>query len=274
MQNSSGLFQYRLEQLPALLARWEAGGFDVTEQLRNWFMLTTGRYWLNTEAGAVPRVHPDAWGTEAEIMEDQVGRFWDEFTEALPAILEPVPEPFALWLVSGAWSAWLSELQTRWRTQEGSQHLGAKIISVNGWRMVRTVDVGYGFHDSRSDTPVLRFWRVRDTMTLEWQTPPPIENERPTWVHVSGQQQLTLSVFRHEVEGFRERLRTEMRGRVREVAALGHLTETQRAALKWQGDRVFGRWEPPSSTDWTRLKVAVSELESHFGLEVGQFASG
>nr|WP_246580248.1 DUF5984 family protein [Deinococcus aestuarii] len=273
------MFQYRLEQLPALLARWEAHGLDVTEPLRNWSMLTTGRYWVKTEAGAVPRVHSNAWGTEAEIMEDRVVHFWDEFSEALPAILEPVPEPFATWLSSGVWDRWLHQIQALWRAQNDwasakSQSVISKLIAVNGWRRMRTVDVGYGFHDSQGNTPVLRFWRVRNTVTLEWQTPPPIENERPTWVHSFGQQQFSLSPFLHEVEDFRERLRTEMRGRVREVAALGRLTQTQMAVLKWQGGRAFGRLDLPPRTDWTRVEATVSELESLFGLGVGQLPSG
>lgn len=208
-------------------------------------------------------------------MVDRVTHFWENFSEAMPAILEPIPEPFASWLMSGAWSLWMQELQRRWRSRGDwatfeAQAVITRMINIDTWRVGRIVDIGCGFHDSQTETPVFRVWRIWDSVFLEWWTPAPIENELPTWVHTIGRQQFALTSFLHEVEDLRGRLQTDLHQRLGEVHGLGRLSDGQIAALIRQVDESMMPRTTGAGTNWARLEHEVSKVEAFFGLKVEQ----
>lgn len=267
------LFQHRLRPLRDIISSWEEGNFEVKNYLTGGYWLSDGRYWLQTDDGAVPLAHSAfvaslrLSGENARYLDYQVARFWMDLVEVVPAALESLPEPFAGWVVSGVWPAWVAEVQTWWQALDDdaafSDETCDHLFTARRWWNARHIDMGY-----LVAPPALRFWRLGDTVTLQWDTRGRLVEGVPCWVETAGQQVMSVSAFEQEVESFRRRLDQEMRSRVQEVEDLGVLSAEQVAGLWRQHEETLalrGRWE---GTDWQGVKAAVVHLEDLSGISV------
>ncbi|WP_102128028.1 DUF5984 family protein [Deinococcus planocerae] len=268
------LFQHRLRPLRDIVSSWEESNFEVKNYLTGWYWLSDGWYCLQTDDGDVPLAHSafvaslGLSGENALYLDYQVARFWMDLVEVVPAALESLPEPFAEWVVSGVWPAWVAEVQTWWQALDdedpaSSDETWDDLFAARRWWNARHIDMGY-----LVAPPGLRFWCLGDTVTLQWDTRDRLVEGRPCWVEKIGQQEMSVSSFEQEINSFRRRLDQDMGSRIQEVESLGLLSAEQVAGLWRQHEEILamrGRWE---GTDWQEVKAAVAYLEHLSGISV------
>lgn len=212
----TALFQHRLRPLPEIIANWEAINFDVGHYLSGWFWLTDGWYWLSTTDGALPITHP-AFIARHGLSEDsvvgidyQVARLWMDVEDILPTVLTPIPEPFSRWVTTPAWAQWERDVRTWWmglpdEDRRADRDTAEALSTAKGWWNARHLDMGY-----LAAPPHVRFWRIGDTVTLEWDTRGRLLDGVPCWVETVGQQHFSVELFEREVAAFRDRLGADM----------------------------------------------------------------
>lgn len=270
------LFGFRLRPFPEIIQTWWAVGFDVPTYLSGWFWLTDGWYWITTPGGDVPLNRPESSATSDlppdpdSHLDYYVSRLWTDLDEMLPAVLEPLPTDVARLVAAGAWTTWRAAVQV-WcenisdddQALEG--HWDAWYQAV-GWWDARHLDMGY-----LVAPPVIRFWRVENTVTLTWDTREKRVEGALCWVETQGQTTLPVGEFTAEVEDFRARLNTAMRERLREVGALGLLDAPALASLEKQHELTLHiDARPPEQTDWNAVLAAIRTLETGSGVRLGK----
>lgn len=265
------LFNFRLRPLPDILRGWEALSFDVPQYLSGWFWLTDGWYWIATPQGDIPTEHPNfqaAFGLEpnpGSHLDYQVARFWQDLLDVARVALEPLPEPFAGWVQSGAWASWWMQIHAWWSElpdDETTETYEEVFYTATGWWSARRLDMGY-----LVASPVIRFWRIGDEMTVEWDTREKRVDGVLCWVESHGRLGLSVGQFQRELEDFRERLDIAMRERLAEVEKLrvqdaGKLASLHRqhvTALREKG-------QPVEEADWPDVLAALWRLEQGSGL--------
>lgn len=260
------LFNFRLRPLPDLLQGWESLDFEVPQYLSSWFWLTDGWYWVATSQGDIPVGHPDfqaASGLEPGLdlhLDYQVARFWQDLLDVSCDALEPLPEPFAGWVQSGAWAPWWSALPE----QESAGADGELPFTAGGWWSARHLDMGY-----LMAPPVIRFWRVGNELTVEWDTHDKRVEGVLCWVEARGRLRLSVRQFQQELADFRERLDAAMRERLTGVEKLGLLDAGQLAFLHRQHMAAIAeKGRPAERVEWPEVLTAVRKLEQRSGLSL------
>ncbi|PYE53927.1 DUF5984 family protein [Deinococcus yavapaiensis] len=262
-------FRHRLRPLPDLLALWKEGGVDPRSYLTGWFWLTDGRYAIDTPHGRVFAYHPafvtahDVVGEDAHFLDDQVGRLWWNLAEILPDVLDVLPTPFDAWVETGQWQAWLASVTEWWNglDEHESDLTWNAWYEATAWWGARHLDTGY-----LAAGPRVVLWRVRTTVTMEWDARRRLVDGVPCWEETAGRVTLSVTEFQAEVEAFRVRLHAEMERRLREVAALGMLTRAEEADLRRQHADSFARVGRSDGTNWTTVLAAVKAVEDASGI--------
>ena len=262
-----------------MIASWERGGYDVRQYLSGWFWLSDGWYWLDTSNQDIPVSHPDfveSFGLSQDSASDMalyldyyVGRIWFDLMEIVIPVLEPLPELFVAWVTAGSWNCWVEKVQAWWLQQDQESALD-ELVSDNlniakRWWNARHLDMGY-----LSAGPSIWFWRTGGIVTLEWDTRACFVSGVLCWVESNGRQTFSVSEFKREVSGFRDRLAADMRDRILEVEALNLLSQTQVEDLWRQHEKSLsqeGRWE---GADWAEIHAAVLQLEILSGISMEQ----
>lgn len=229
------LFQHRLTPVRDALAMYEASGTDPSAwYLASRYALSEGWYWLTTPAGDLPTTHTrfahqhQLTGETALHLDYQVARLWMDLQVTLPAVLEPLPEPFAQWVASGNWAQWQEDVNA-WRAAEEGKDATVydTLFTARRWWWARHLDMGY-----LSVPPTIRFWRIGDTVTLEWDTRNCEIDGVPCWVESMGRQNFSLEAFEGEMDGFHERLSVDMQVQLQALMALGLVDAEGLASLQ------------------------------------------
>lgn len=271
----SALFQHRLMPLRDVLAEHEADGTDPFQwYLTGWYSLSWGWYWLSTQSGDVPTVHPQfarqhhLTGESAVHVDYQVARLWMDLQEILPSVLTPLPEPFSRWVEAGVWLPWIQRVNTWWRSLDAEERRAAPetedaVWTSQGWWAARHLDMTY-----LVAPPDIRFWRVDDQVTVDWETHGRVIDGVPAWVESAGQQRYSVEQFESEVTQFRERLDAEMRRHLQDVEALGLLNEHQLESLRRQHEKTLQDVGRPEVPDWKAAQRAVEQVQTLSGIRV------
>ncbi|MEF2278978.1 DUF5984 family protein [Deinococcus sp. YIM 134068] len=261
------LFEFRMRPLPQIIQGWEAINFDVPRYLSGWFWLTDGWYWLTTPQGDIPTGHPDfetAFGLEPSRdphLDYQVARFWQDLIDVSHDSLEPLPEPFAGWVESGRWEIWWEQVNEWWRSTPEDDPLTHyrwdDWYEAGSWWSARHLDMGY-----LQAPPVIRFWRIGDEVTVQWDTQEKRVDGVLCWVESCGRLNLSGSQFQGELEDFRHRLDLAMRERLSEVEKLGVLDAAKLASLHRQHTAsIEEEGRTGDKVDWLNVLSAIRKLE-------------
>ncbi|MFE1595445.1 DUF5984 family protein [Nocardia sp. NPDC058705] len=208
------MIRFRFELLPVdEVCPWGPAG----SQHLHWFALTEG--WFCLEVGGIELLRyteqtmasfpRESHRTAPPWVGYYVVRLWEDILEALPFILEPVPDDLAEFVAAGS-AEWVD-------TDEVLDNM--------------RLDAAYDFHSQRCiDTgylrfgPVLRWWRSVDpvdTVTVAWQFPVDPDGEIAFTAPLSGQVSVGTDEFIDAVTDFDYRLFEFMQQRVDRLAATG-----------------------------------------------------
>lgn len=124
--------------------------------------------------------------------------------------------------------------------------------------------------------PTIRFWRIGDTVTLEWDTHNCEIDGVLCWMESVGRQDFSLEAFEGEVEGFRERLGVDMQVQLQALMALGLVDAEGLASLQRQHDLtltpILEQYVP--DWNWGETLRAIREIEVASGIQLGSSDSG
>lgn len=264
------LFQFCLKPLPDLLKDWEAAQLDIPNYLSGWFWLSYGWYWIQTPDGDLPLNHCD-FNKDSALPDDfephldyQVARLLMDLEEIMPAVLEPLPEPFAGWVASGAWQDWRRHIQSF--TSGENEPAWEVFAEAQLWWSRRHLDMGY-----LSAPPEIRFWRVGDTISMDWDTRDKRVQGVLCWVESHGRMEISVEQWLSEWSQFQHRIELAMRQCLSEVEALGLLGTDKLASLWAQHDKYFNDDLMGENTDWDAVYSAIVTLEEWSGLRLPRF---
>jgi len=182
----------------------------------HWFGLTDGEYWIKAGEAALFEYSDHARTAGASRYCDyQVVRLFEDLTEMLPYILEPVPEPLVQYMwgeTAKAWqktySAWCDK---NYEVLERSQFNEIMDTAVM-WTGKRWLDSAY-----LSPSANIAIWSDEEHVHIEWDNRDRLFDGKPAWSAILGSYQMARNKFVEEVRSFHLRLMEQMAARVQQV---------------------------------------------------------
>ncbi|WP_326834913.1 DUF5984 family protein [Amycolatopsis rhabdoformis] len=252
------MMRFRFELVPVdEVGPWGSGRspslhwFALTE---GWFCLDVGGIELLRYAERTVALFRRAGSRAAPPWVDYyVVRLWEDMLQALPYILDPVPDDLADFVAAGS---------AEWIDTDDPEILDNTLIDAAddacGRRCVDTGYLRYG--------PVLRWWRTVDpvdTVTVDWQFAADPDGEIAFTAPLSGRASVSTDEFMSAVTDFDHRLFEAMQQRVDRLAATGapagieldipHLIQEQAERRTWLPRALAQQ----VSADWDAVRAGV-----------------
>lgn len=233
----------------------------------HWFGLTDGRYWITAGSDTLFEYSERVRGGEFDrYCEYQVARIFEDITEMLPAILDPVPRDLVDYISGRTGRAW-SETQDRWIEGNLTADARAEAWDVFGraslLRSDRCLDSAY-----LTPSASILMWSDDADVHIEWENGDKLINGELAWSAVRGSFQLPRAVFVEEVRAFHARLFEQMTSRIEQVAAgalhpdihidlPGLIAENEQ-----RRDHAAKAFEKQRPSCWDEIRSAISEISA------------
>jgi Family of unknown function (DUF5984) len=262
------LFNFRLTPLEQVVPWGEPG-----DQRLHWFGLTYGEYWIQIGAHSLLEYSEVArMASECPRYCDyQIARLYEDVTEMLPHILDPVPTSLVRYISGDSGAAW-SKMYTSWYAGQDpaprEDEFWDVVDAATTWIGQRTLDTGY-----LRPSANIRLWSDAESVHIEWNNAEKTLQGKPAWTALTGSAQLSRQQFIYEVKAFHTALMSQMGERVDQVLAgvLPQQVQIDFPALQHEHavrsrplDREFHG--PVVPTDWERVRHAVLEIERTAGV--------
>ncbi|WP_328392892.1 DUF5984 family protein [Nocardia sp. NBC_00416] len=256
------MMRFRFELAPVE----EVGPWGPDRRL-HWFGLTEGRYCLEVGGTELMRYAEQTIAarplegrrTKAPWVDYYVVRLWEDMLDALPHILEPVPDDLVDFVAAGA---------AEWADTDDPEILNdTSIDAACDACAQRCVDTGY-----LRFGPFLRWWRTvdtADTVTVAWQFTPDPDGEIAFTAPLSGRASVATDEFIAAVTDFDNRLFESMQQRVDRLTATGAPAGIELdipGLVREQAQR--RTWLPRAlarqvDTDWNAVRAGIPTLAPH-----------
>jgi hypothetical protein len=253
--------------------------FGLHPPTTHWFGLTDGCYWLTVGDTELFRYSQtflaDGGGTARPPYVDYyVVRLWEDVLEALPDLLDPLPDDIAARIATpNACRQWTNQLDVKLDRWHGGE-VGDWYDAATLWWRRRLLDSGHLRY-----APHIWWWRQADTIHLAWDTRDCVtEDGVPVWSATAGATSMTVSTFLEEVRSFNQRLMEQMRARVAEiqcgwsrtdlqvdVAQLVHEHHHQRLPYLTNLLAIAERGRGLDIPTWDQTRQALNELDARTG---------
>ncbi|WP_222432773.1 DUF5984 family protein [Caenimonas sedimenti] len=233
----------------------------------SWFGLTDGQYWL--EAGSSVLFEYSKYARShgsKQYCDYQVVRLYEDLTDMLPSILEPVPTSLVQYISGETAISWQRTFE-QWREEYGDRtsedRFWEVVSAATEWQSKRHLDSLY-----LSPSANIAIWSDVESVHLEWDNREKQIDGQPAWTALKGAYKLPRSDFAREVESFHTRLMDQMEERVHRVSAgaLSAEIDVDLAALareheqRRQSLRVASDVRP--ETDWLKVERTIHEIHS------------
>jgi hypothetical protein len=251
-------FLFELDAVDEVVPWGEPG-----QERLHWFGLTSGRYWIETNAGEVLTYTAEAqqlWNLASSHVDYQVARWLEDLEGCLPKILEPVPEDIAEIVCDSDWlrraAVWREEQSSDWEFRWDLYDAAVR------WWHDREIDTAYLRHG-----PILSFWRIGERVHLRWKVEDNHEGTTPVFSLSSGHCEVAVRQFQDMAYGFCERVLSAMRQRVEGICHTGwqrtdcKLEINELVAEQAQREGVLNKLRIQSPrTNWDEVRVNLGWL--------------
>ena len=239
----------------------------------HWFGLTLGTYFIQAGEEQLLRYSDEclacfaakcsAWA-KPSFVDYQVARLYEDLFEIVPYILEPIPQELSE----------LARSKRRWTWMKGcDQWLESKpetdptawetYFEAVNWISQRSLDTGYLSPSAR-----IWFWRLGDTITVEWDNQEKLFDGVPAWAAQQGSYSLSVDQFVAELEAFRRSFLDAMRMRVDQVRRFWSRPDVRIDVQQVMADQEHH--ESPASmerldsppTNWSAVTSALTIVEN------------
>jgi hypothetical protein len=256
------LFNFNLTALEQVQPWGEPGNCNL-----HWFGLTDGEYWIQAGDDALLEYSDAAregFGYP-RYCSYQVIRLYEDITEMLPHILDPVPGrlmPYISWC-HGA-STWDATLASWCADEDTADEESFRDMwgAASAWSGQRTLDTGYLSPSAR-----IRLWSDNEVVHIEWDNRDRLIEGKPAWRAVHGSARVSRVEFVREIHAFHTALMSQMAQRVERVLA-GDLPtsvnvdmvglQREHAVRSRPLDRELG--PPAVPTDWDGVWKAIAQI--------------
>jgi hypothetical protein len=262
------VFNFRLTPLQQVVPWGEPG-----DQRLHWFGLTDGEYWIQVGADALleySEVARTALGC-GRYCNYQVARLYEDITEMLPHIIDPVPATLFRYISGDSGAAWW-KTYTSWYVgrdpASNEDQFWDAADAAATWISQRTLDTAYLCPSAN-----IRLWSDAESVHIGWNNTEKMLQGQPAWTAFSGSAQLSREEFICDVGAFHSALMSQMRERVEQVLArvLPQQVQIDLSGLQREHavrSRPLARelHAPIVPTDWERVHHAVLKVERDVGI--------
>ncbi len=207
------LIQFELNPLGKVIPWGGPGNHSL-----HWFGLTDGRYWINAGDATLFEYSEQVRRAESDRYCDyQVARIFENITEMLPTILDPIPPDLVKYVSGESGRAWM-ETQDSWGERNLTADAGDEAWDV--WHRATLLLNGRSL-DSTYLTPSasILMWSDDTDVHIEWENADKVINGELAWSAVRGSVHLPRATFVEEVRAFHARLFEQMTSRIEQVAS-------------------------------------------------------
>jgi hypothetical protein len=254
------LINFTLAPIEKIVPWGEPGSYSL-----HWFGLTWGEYWIQAGEAALFEYSNHARNTGVTRYCDyQVVRLYEDLTEMLPCILEPVPEPLVPYIRGESAKAWQNTYDAWFDGNErvvDTDHFYEIADAAVTWSRNRRLDSAY-----LSPSANIALWSDQEHVHIEWDNRDKQFDGKPAWTAVFGSYQMPRDEFIEEMKSFHVRLMDQMAARVDQVVA-GRLPSEIQIDLPGLVNEHEQRARPldpalrfDPETDWQQAERAIREI--------------
>jgi hypothetical protein len=254
------LINFTLAPIEKIQPWGQVGNYSLS-----WFGLTLGEYWIQAGETTLFEYSDQSRNAfEARYCGYQVVRLYEDLTEMLPYILEPVPEPLVPYISGESAKAW-QHAYDAWRDRDDdaldTDRFWELADAANAWSQKRRLDSAY-----LSPSANIAIWSDQDHVHIEWDNRDKQFNGKPAWSAAVGSYQLLRDEFIEEMKSFHVRLMDQMAARVEQVVAGCLSSEIQidlPGLVREHEQRTLAldaTLKAAPETDWQHVERAIREI--------------
>lgn len=269
------MFNFTLDPIDQV-APWD----DPPNLSLSWFGLTSGSYFLQAGPDQLLRYSDECQArlasaypaaVKSPYVEYQVSRLYEDAFNILPYVLEPIPTRLVELARSQVYWEW-HEVYREWMEAqpESDESASDRYYDAVGWLGQRSLDTCYLSPNAR-----IWFWRLGDTVTVEWDNRDKYFEDIPAWAAQQGSYSLPVEQFQREVSVFFDSLFDAMEQRVAEVCRSWSRPEVRIDFEQLRAEQLSRRAEIKSkranlsATDWARVIDALTVIQQSTGTRFG-----
>lgn len=231
----------------------------------HWFGLTDGEYWIQAGDAALFE-YSDHARTEgaSRYCDYQVVRLYEDLTEMLPNILEPVPQSLVQYMWGETAKVW-QKTYSDWCDKNYDvlerPWFNEIINTAIMWTGKRLLDSAY-----LSPSANIAIWSDEQHVHIEWDNRDRLFDGKPAWSAVLGSYQMPRNEFIEEMRSFHSRLMEQMTVRVEQVqeGALAPEIEIDLPGLAKEHEQRMRTLDTALNqcprTDWNEIERAIREI--------------
>ncbi|WP_234682737.1 DUF5984 family protein [Bradyrhizobium monzae] len=254
------LINFTLAPLENIVPWGQPGSYRL-----HWFGLTYGEYWIQAGDASLFEYSDHAQIAGAgRYCDYQVVRLYEDLTDMLPDIMEPVPGPLAHF-VFGEQAKILRDACDAWcaGSDDGpdADHRFELTVTASTWSKKRHLGSAY-----LAPSADIAIWSDHDRVHIEWDNRDRRFAGEPAWSATLGNHQMPRDQFVEEMRSFHDRLMEQMAARV-DQAASGHLPPEIQVDVPGlireheQRTRSFdAALKLVPRTDWQLVEKAIGEV--------------
>lgn len=245
---------------------WGSHGNNIL----HWFGLTDGRYWIDAGGDTLfeysERVRRAGFDRYCNY---HVARIWEDITETLPTILDPIPQDLVRY-ISGEPGRARMATQYSWFERNLAADAGDE-----AWDVLGRANLLFRnrYLDSTYLTPSasILMWSDDADVHIEWENGDKLIDGELAWSAVRGSFHLPRAVFVAEVRAFHARFFEQMTLRIEQVAAgalhpdihidLPGLIAENEQRRDWAAQAL----EKRGQAFWDEIRSAILEISSDAG---------